>query len=171
MCKELSELEIGWAAGLLEGEGCFGWYGDYNGYPLVSVCSVDKDVIEKFSKLFEGTFRETHPTSKGKRVWEWRVTSKNAIICMQKVLPHMSKRRADKIVNCILKWLELEDNRKEEKDLREIQCRKGHLYGEDGYYIGKTKSGNSEYKICKTCSKEWAKTTQENKRKKGVEST
>ena len=44
------EADLAWAAGLIEGEGCFTVHGKKHPYFLLDMC--DKDVLEKFKSIF-----------------------------------------------------------------------------------------------------------------------
>jgi len=55
--NQMSDLELGWVAGILEGEGCFfvttrktAKYGPYV-YARVTVCMTDRDIIERLQHV------------------------------------------------------------------------------------------------------------------------
>lgn len=54
MCQEYvklyKEVDLAWAAGLIEGEGCFTIHSKKHPYFLLDMC--DKDVLEKFKTIF-----------------------------------------------------------------------------------------------------------------------
>lgn len=94
--------DIIWLAGLLEGEGCF--YANDKGNMIVTVTSVDFDVIDKartvmggglYTRSREGkqTFRTLTATNK-----------KYAYAVMCAVYPFMMSRRQEKIRECISKF-------------------------------------------------------------------
>lgn len=148
------ELDIAWAAGLLEGEGCFGWYGtrskqgwNLKGYPCVTVCSVDRDVIERVASIFDGSVREEKPTSTGKPVWEFRAINQRAADIMVEIFPLMGVRRQEKIKEVMASYAEravalIEDF------VASQYCPQGHT-GE----FGRRPDNGSRY--CRQCHREY----------------
>jgi hypothetical protein len=105
----MNEVDIAWAAGVLEGEGSFVFR---NTNSCAVTCQMtDLDILEKLQKIFGGKIystkkREVH----WKDAWHWSIaTSKDAVACMRAILPHMGNRRTKKILECIARW---EDNQK-----------------------------------------------------------
>lgn len=143
---------IAWAAGFLEGEGCFGWYGKHNGYPLVAACQVEPEPIARLCNIFGVEMKQARSTSVGNPVWEFRVTSAKAIGVMMAVRHWMSDRRTEKIDECLDKWEALQTKRAAEAKRRETMCPHGHLWSEHGSrrHTGK----NAGQRFCKACSRE-----------------
>ena len=79
MTLALSEIEIAWLAGLLEGEGNFGLdarsakrykVSTAPPSPFLRISMTDQDIIERVSKLVnKSCFSPTRLTAKGKRVY------------------------------------------------------------------------------------------------------
>jgi hypothetical protein len=103
----LTEFELGWVVGILEGEGCFfitrrtkGSYGPYL-YTRVTVCMTDRDVLEQLQRVtgigkLERIRERKDP--KHKPISQWIVCrSQEAIELMVAVYPHMGARRQAKI--------------------------------------------------------------------------
>lgn len=92
----MNEIQTAWAAGILEGEGCF----DYNRlpkYPRVRVEMTDIDVIEKMQDVL-GVGRISYTDRHGwKPTAILTISGKDAIPVMRAVLPHMGVRRKAKI--------------------------------------------------------------------------
>lgn len=92
------DLQIAWAAGILEGEGCFT---EHSGHPYILVDMTDKDVIEKLLSVFPtGTMRGPylhHKRPQYKPRWRFDAFGTKAVPIMLKVLPYMCSRRTDKI--------------------------------------------------------------------------
>lgn len=94
-----SDTDIAWAAGLIEGEGCFTLHSKYHPYFLLDMC--DLDVLQKFQSIFpEASLRgpyyhKDRPTQKAR----WRVDAfgPKCITIMTSVLPYMGLRRREKI--------------------------------------------------------------------------
>ncbi len=101
----LSETEIAWLAGFLEGEGSFslehhksnGSY--YYDYPAIAVQSTDYDVLERAAKLMDapGIWNAKKANVNCKPCWQIRVRNDKAITIMNQILPYMGARRAGKI--------------------------------------------------------------------------
>lgn len=97
----MSEADIAWLAGLLEGEGSFFMAGDdvYQ-YPTIVVSMTDLDVIERVARLFGVSvypqkLDKRYPN--GKRAYRTQTTGHKAARLMELLLPWMGDRRAAKI--------------------------------------------------------------------------
>jgi hypothetical protein len=105
--NRMSSFELGWVAGLLEGEGCFfvntsgtPQYGPY-AYDRVAVCMTDRDVLERLQEV-TGIGRlekiRARKDPKHKPISQWVVCrNQEAIELMIAVYPHMGARRQAKI--------------------------------------------------------------------------
>lgn len=104
----LNEFEIGWIAGLLEGEGTFvvsfdpRRKGTYN--VKIQVEMTDKDTIEKLNSIYPGRVWESNYPSKYKRFpnakpsWRWAISSKDKTKELATIIyPHMSSRRKEQL--------------------------------------------------------------------------
>lgn len=93
-----SELEIAWAAGLIEGEGCFT---KHSGHPYLLVDMTDKDVILKLQTVFPtGTVRGpyTHKSKpQHKPRWRFDAFGTKAVPIMKVLRPYMGERRGIKM--------------------------------------------------------------------------
>ena len=102
----MEDRDFFWLVGLLEGEGCFAYSGMSS--PLVHLQMTDEDVVRRAALLMEAkkvSYRED-PGGKGnKPAWIARIYGDVAINLMQRVLPYMGRRRAEKIKS-ILAWSE-----------------------------------------------------------------
>lgn len=106
----MSEIQVAWAAGILEGEGCFSIFhrktAKWNHKTVAIHCEMaDEDVIRKLQSVFDvGTvlIRENNKTRADtrprKKTWIWSVQNHAGIkkVC-EAVLPHMCERRTSKI--------------------------------------------------------------------------
>jgi hypothetical protein len=86
----LSELELGWVAGLLEREGCYTIKKGKrkNGFsctPAVRVVSTDRDVIDRLHKLVPagGVCEPTRKTKGGKQTYSWSLQNTEAVLDRQ----------------------------------------------------------------------------------------
>jgi transposase len=95
MPKELHINDVLWMAGILEGEGYFGYTGKS---PRCNLHMTDEDTIQKFSNLIEQKYKLIkHKNPKWKNAFKISLTSSKAIELMNIILPYMGKRRSEKI--------------------------------------------------------------------------
>lgn len=106
----MSELQYAWAAGVLEGEGCFSIFqrktAKWDHKSLAIHCEMtDEDVIRKLHSVFDVGTVNIRENTKGrtdfrprKKTWIWSVQNHVGIekVC-QYVLPYMGERRSAKI--------------------------------------------------------------------------
>lgn len=117
---DMSEIEIAWAAGLLEGEGCFRLKTGTN-RPTIQVQMTDLDVLERLQSLFGGSIREMSKRKEHwKDCWVWYLDGKNAADTMKLVLPHMMSRRSEKIKSVLLTYSEHLRERQNRQNNREL---------------------------------------------------
>jgi hypothetical protein len=101
----LSELELGWVVGLLEGEGCFTIKKGKrkNGFsctPAVRVVSTDGDVIDRLHELVPAgsVCKPTRKTKGGKQIYSWSLQNTEAVLdLLVVVFPMMGERRQNRI--------------------------------------------------------------------------
>jgi hypothetical protein len=103
----MTEVELAWVAGLLEGEGCFfpieyrtEKYGPYI-YARVAVLMTDLDILQRLQSL-TGVGNINGPTirknPRHKPLWHWVVSRhKESITLMRAVYPWMGERRRARI--------------------------------------------------------------------------
>lgn len=109
----MSDLERGWLAGLLEGEGSFflqktNVRGKYRYYPKITVVMTDLDIIERVSRIF-GTSVYVMPASQmkqphHKQQYRATLTGMRAAGIMVDIAPLMGQRRREKINQVLLDW-------------------------------------------------------------------
>ena len=92
----MRKCELIWLAGLLEGEGSFG----FQSTPIVQVNMTDRDIIERVSLLFDGSHIMTLPARTSKHQTQWRtyVSGAKALSIIRQVLPFMGQRRTARII-------------------------------------------------------------------------
>lgn len=110
----ISEIDLSWLAGLLEGEGSFMMSGNIvNGktyfYPKITVAMTDQDVIWRVSDLF-GTSVYKIPNKRTDRLQQYRahVSGSRAAIIMNQLRDHMGSRRKAKIDEILEQYGEIE---------------------------------------------------------------
>lgn len=84
----MTNFELGWTAGIIDGEGCISIYRNGNSLfaPVVQVGACDEKMIEKLRSLWGGSVCHRRKKSKGGRtIWQWRVSSRSAAIFLQRI--------------------------------------------------------------------------------------
>nr|YP_010732032.1 putative site-specific DNA endonuclease [Massjukichlorella minus]WDY12946.1 putative site-specific DNA endonuclease [Massjukichlorella minus] len=112
MALDLTDIEIAWMAGLLEGEGYF--YIDRRNKarykkstsppaPAITLSMTDKDVIEKFARLVKKKpWISNRKTVKNKTVYTVYVGDRETLIfLLPRLLPHFGERRSKIVTECI----------------------------------------------------------------------
>ena len=108
----LTETDVAWIAGILEGEGYFGIdnrskdryeVSKIPPAPFIKVSMVDEDIIQRLSKLLDKSyFSPSRKTITGKQVYTLHVGEKEKVLfILQKILPYMGVRRSERITECI----------------------------------------------------------------------
>lgn len=94
-----TELEVAWAAGFFEGEGCVTRYsrGGKRAHEYVysvQLNNTDKDVIDKFARIMGCGSMDRMERANRKVIWLWRVRKRLDMVRVLKMLrPHMGERR------------------------------------------------------------------------------
>lgn len=117
----MTEIEIAWLAGLLEGEGSFGSYSKTTKVDLrVQLAMGDRDVVEKAAAIVGGApiytydrkgqkgFRDHH-----KPQHKFQLRGYKAVRVMEAILPFMGERRSAKITALLKAWNEREKRTRE----------------------------------------------------------
>lgn len=123
----LSDFELGWLVGILEGEGHFGLYASQ----VIEVNMTDEDIIYRVASMYERILNVTVNVTliqkaQGKDVYCARIYGERARIIMRLVVTHMSYRRRQIIWRCLnwykapkldlMKALGLEDESKQKEN-------------------------------------------------------
>jgi hypothetical protein len=92
-----SEIEIAWAAGLFEGEGCFTAQGQARGkyYGVAKLSMVDAQIVERFAAIVQVghlTWRPASPGRQRQRVWT-AASFEDFQAVAHLLWPHLSTRR------------------------------------------------------------------------------
>lgn len=103
LAPAVSEPDLCWLAGLLEGEASFLFM---NGSPSIQIQMVDSDVIARVTALFDCKTRASWRSKLGNRqlVHSCVLHGTRAIAWMLKLLPHMGVRRAAQIEKVVQSW-------------------------------------------------------------------
>jgi hypothetical protein len=126
--------DLYWLAGILEGEGSFGFY---NRIAVICVQTTDKDVIERICRIMGGNYTTILPRRPGyKVIYNVGIRSTIAIGWMFTLYSLMGARRKNKILDVIRDW--------------KACVKKPRLYrqrGSDGCYLKVSANGNSSSNI------------------------
>ena len=98
--SKISTIDLYWAAGFLEGEGCFGAYPIQ---PLVTACQVAREPIDQLQRIFGGTISCARRATQ-KDQWVWKVYSRRAAAVMMTLYVLLSPRRQTKIEQILTDW-------------------------------------------------------------------
>lgn len=88
------EYRYAWAAGFLDGEGCFFMLqrgsNKLTYCPGITVTQIDRKPLDELAALFGGTVRHQGFTSAGNKKWQWSISKASELV---------------KIIDCILPYL------------------------------------------------------------------
>ena len=105
---ELTQIELGWLAGILEGEGSFYFSVDsyINAHVHISVHSTDQDIILRIGKLMHTKCRGAAPPRQPhhKKQYFTFASGEQALFIMRMLLPYMGERRTVQIRSAIIGW-------------------------------------------------------------------
>lgn len=102
-----SRDEIAWAAGFLEGEGCFATNGAVpKGHLRVRATQKNREPLDRLWEMFGGrlNYKKNGHKKDGTKtwLWDWQVNGKRALDVMNHIYPWMSERRKGQIDAAIL---------------------------------------------------------------------
>lgn len=107
--EKISEIELAWLAGLLEGEGSFCKAPpSESNRPRISLQMTDKDVVEKVAKMFGVAYMypRRHVGTTWKQCFQVVLRGKRAIELMKHLYPYMGERRKSRIDEVIASYTE-----------------------------------------------------------------
>jgi len=96
---DISQFELVWLAGLLEGEGYFGMIKNHTGgkvyrYARVGVTMTDRDVIERVARLWQTKVFVVKPSGVSKKTaYRAHIFGQRAVQLMRRLFSHMGERR------------------------------------------------------------------------------
>jgi len=92
-----SPTELAWAAGIIEGEGCFGIGNrskkDRHLRPKIVVGNTDRAMTDQLRYLFGGSIWYRDRDFPRKPMWTWTVACKKAIETIRSISPYMVTKR------------------------------------------------------------------------------
>ena len=109
---DLTEPQIAWIAGLLEGEGYFGIdrrsskrYANSKtpASPFIKIAMVDEDIIARLSNYLDKPYYlPTRLTNKGKQVYQLHIGERKKVLwLLQRIRPYLGERRGAKVDECL----------------------------------------------------------------------
>lgn len=104
--SRLSEAELTWLAGLLEGEACFHSNRQASSTSIVIILKMtDRDVVERAAALMNtNVFIRPDYRPHCKTSYVARIYGQKAYMLMQQLLPYMGQRRKARIQECLKLW-------------------------------------------------------------------
>ena len=106
----MKQNDLLWLAGLLEGEGSFGFH--HKKYPRIALVMTDEDIVQRAAQLMDTVSRsEVRKTTSGGTVYRCDIAGPKAVALMRDLLPLMGKRRTIRILELIQSF-ELENARR-----------------------------------------------------------
>ncbi len=90
----MTDVELGWTAGIIDGEGSIEVSGNHQVY--VAVSSIDRCITQKLQVLWSGSeWSLGRKTTIGNAIYRWQLTGKKVILLLQTVLPHLVLKGQD----------------------------------------------------------------------------
>ena len=104
LSRKVSERDIAWVAGLLEGEGCFQNH-PTQVTPRIVLSMSDQDTVEKYAKVVGATAQIfVRNFANKKSAFVCTISGRLAIGWMMTIYPLMSVRRRGRIKDVVAKW-------------------------------------------------------------------
>ena len=115
---ELSDFDLGWLVGMIEGEGNMACmigkkkYGSYLG-TTISISSTDKDIIDRLEKLIPSgrtAYKREPKVAHHKTQYVWNVNKRQEVRSItETILPYLSDRRKEQFGNALQTIIEYEN--------------------------------------------------------------
>ena len=146
--KKLTD-DLYWAAGFLEGEGCFTpnrTQDRKRGYARIAATQVQRWPLEQLRTLFGGQLRMVKSRHEGwSDQWRWTASSKRAVEAMMTVYSLMSPRRREQIKAALGEW-----KLRPPAPAFRTSCPQGHSYTGENLKI-KVTNGRNPQRLCREC--------------------
>lgn len=95
----MSETDIAWLAGLLEGEGSFDLHRDR--YPRIRLGMTDRDVVERAARLMGSRVRTNYREGPYLAMWHTELSGGRAAEVMALISPYLGARRSLKVATAL----------------------------------------------------------------------
>lgn len=148
MPTKVNLTDIYWAAGFLDGEGCFSIKG---GSPRIDANqkAITGELLVRLQSLFGGTLRNI--ITKDQVCWQ--VSGLRCIGLCMTLYPILSAKRQNKIKEIMKQW---KSNPRPNNSIDPNYCNYGHLLNKETTRLYKTRAGR-EYRVCKQCQSNFHK--------------
>lgn len=140
----INSNDLHWAAGFIEGEGCFSFF---NTCPGVVVGQKYREPLDKLERLFGGNI---YLITNGKH-WAWNLYGAKAIGLIFTIYPLLSRRRKRQARVVIDKWKARPGGKGGSHRIK-THCPKGHPYEPENTIMQMSKGYNS--RVCRACRDE-----------------
>jgi hypothetical protein len=153
-----NEVDIAWAAGLFEGEGCLNVFRKRPGAKVqvqARLGMTDRDVVERFQAVIGfGKIHVHRPGTNGhKPVPTWCVYEAEKVVeFIELVLPFLGSRRYAKALEVREAALTVRPHNE-----KKTHCPKGHGFEGDNLVLEPIRGGRYVARRCRTCRKEQAR--------------
>lgn len=142
--RNLRPTDLAWAAGFLEGEGCFSLGGKASGISI-TVPQVNPDPLRRLQNFFGGSINQKSQAKSGfnsQPIFVWLLCGENATELARAIHPWMSEKRQTAI-EAMIKKREKGPGRGGRRQY-EAKCARGHSNW--GVYP------TTKWRFCKTCA-------------------
>lgn len=147
-----------WAAGLLEGEGCF-YYAPGSACPYIALGMADFDIVERFQQKFAPQNRiRTVCKPNRKPIFRLLIAGTRAIGLMFTVFPFLGLRRQAAIIKTIHSW----KNKAPKPRKTNPYCKQGHRYTPENTKVLRDK------RVCRICRRKWGANARAKRKAKGA---
>lgn len=137
----IDPVQIAWAAGFIEGEGCISGKGSSSS--IITAAQVHKEPVEHLQKLFGGKLRQrTTRGFSGTPIWIWSLNVRRSIEVMMTIYVLMSPKRQKEIERALSIW------RSQKRILKSHGsnfCGRGHELTSNNVYV------YGPHRKCKKC--------------------
>jgi len=114
----ITAQQIGWIAGILEGEGCF------IVRPIqLRLQMTDRDVVEKIANLLSAKMTKNRKLRSRKQLYGLYIGGKKAAAVMMSIFSFMGQRRRKRIREALMRW-----NRRPVRYADQLLCSRGHQF-------------------------------------------
>lgn len=123
-----STLDIAWAAGFIEGDGCFS---SINRNPAITAIQVQREPLERLHRIFGGRLGTyQRKIVKGNLYHRWQISGYKAAAIQMTLYVLMSPWRQEQIQRALAKWKLPAMNHNASKN----RCSQGHEFSESNTY-------------------------------------
>lgn len=137
-------MDIAWAAGFVEGEGCLH---ATSSAPMLDATQCQREPLDKLQRIFGGKVRSTRPkTSNHQEVFIWGLRGSRAIAVMMTLYSFFSPRRKEQARNAIANWKTLGTY-----SAFRNACPQGHSYTPENTHLVNRSDRKNPSRQCITC--------------------